>query len=76
MSQSEKFDGEGDYIRKWVPEIGSLSNKWIHRPFEAKGLELQLQGIKLGETYPEPIGEHKLARERALRAFDVVKGAA
>ena len=35
-----------------------------------------MQGIKLGETYPEPIGEHKLARERALRAFDVVKGAA
>ena len=56
--------------------LAASPNKWIHRPFEAKGLELQLQGIKLGETYPEPIGEHKLARERALRAFDVVKGAA
>ena len=62
---------ESGYLRLAASPISGS-----HRPFEAKGLELQLQGIKLGETYPEPIGEHKLARERALRAFDVVKGAA
>ena len=76
MTQSEKFDKDGNYIRKWVPELAALPNKWLHRPFEASSLELQLHGIKLGETYPTPVGEHKAARERALKAFDVVKGAA
>ena len=76
MTQSEKFDKNGDYIRKWVPELASLPNKWLHRPFEASSLELQMHGVKLGDTYPVPVGEHKAARERALKAFDVVKGAA
>ena len=76
MTQSEKFDKAGEYIRKWVPEIGALPNKWIHRPFEASSLELQLHGVRLGEHYPPPVGEHKAARERALQAFEVVKGAA
>ncbi len=76
MSQGEKFDPDGTYVRRWVPELSSVPNKVLHRPFEAKGMELQLSGVTLGQTYPQPIGEHKKARERALKAFDVVKGAA
>ena len=69
MTQSEKFDAEANYIRKWVPEIAQLDNKWIHRPFEAPDLVLEAAGVKLGETYPEPVVNHDAARKEALARF-------
>jgi deoxyribodipyrimidine photo-lyase len=66
VTQSEKFDPNGDYIRKWVPELGSLDNKWIHKPWEAP------KAIP-DAIYPEPIVDHATARKRALDAFADLK---
>ncbi|CEH18194.1 Deoxyribodipyrimidine photolyase/cryptochrome [Ceraceosorus bombacis] len=63
-SQSEKSDPDGEYIRHWVPELRNVKGKAIHEPFTRLGKE---EFKKLG--YPEPIVEHKWARERALRRF-------
>jgi deoxyribodipyrimidine photo-lyase len=69
ITQGEKFDPEGHYVRKWVPELSQLPNKWIHRPWEAPELILRAAGIILGNTYPAPIIDHAAARLKALEAF-------
>lgn len=69
FTQGEKFDPEGDYIRRWIPEIGKLPKKYIHRPWDAPKNVLDYAGVTLGKTYPKPIVEHKSARERALAAY-------
>lgn len=73
MTQSEKFDAEGDYIRRYVPELSKLEAPHIHTPWEASDSVLEAAGIRLGEDYPNPIIEHKAGRERALKAFEAVK---
>lgn len=66
VSQSRKCDPEGEFIRRWVPELGELDEKAIHAPWEAG-----LMGSKL--EYPAPIVDHGEARERAVRAFKALK---
>ena len=73
MTQGEKFDPEGDYVRRWVPEIAGLSNRSIHQPWLASSDELQRAGIVLGKTYPHPIVDHAEARVQALAAFAKLK---
>ncbi len=65
--QGEKFDPNGDYVRRYVPELARLPNKFIHRPHEAPASVLSAAGVRLGETYPEPIVEHALGRDRFLK---------
>ncbi|MDQ6669691.1 MAG: FAD-binding domain-containing protein, partial [Chloroflexota bacterium] len=67
--QAERFDAEGDYIRRYVPELANLAAPYIHRPFEAPPLVLAEAGVRLGKTYPYPIVDHAAARRRALAAF-------
>jgi deoxyribodipyrimidine photo-lyase len=67
--QGEKFDTQGDYVRKWVPEIAKLPNKLLHKPWTATPLELASADVTLGKTYPQPIVDHKAGRERALAAY-------
>ncbi len=74
MTQGEKFDPEGDYVRRYVPELRHLPAKFIHQPWEADEKVLDEAGVKLGENYPRPIIDHKEGRERALAAFEKVKG--
>jgi deoxyribodipyrimidine photo-lyase len=67
--QGEKFDEDGTYVRRWVPEIAKLPGKFLHRPWEAPAEMLAKAGIVLGETYPCPIVDHETARQRALEAL-------
>lgn len=69
FTQGEKFDPEGDYVRKFVPELAKLPKKYLNRPWEAPKAVLEKAGVRLGETYPKPIIDHKVARERALEAY-------
>ncbi|MGI9521901.1 MAG: cryptochrome/photolyase family protein [Hyphomicrobiaceae bacterium] len=71
--QSEKFDPKGAYIRKWVPEIADLPNKYIHVPWTAPAALLYATNIRLGESYPNPLVDHTTARARALSAYETIK---
>jgi deoxyribodipyrimidine photo-lyase len=73
--QGEKFDPDGAYVRRWVPELGSLPNSMIHQPWSAAPLELASAGVELGKTYPRPIIDHRDGRERALAAYAKVRKA-
>lgn len=67
--QGEKFDPDGAYVARWVPQLEHLPPPLIHKPWEATPMELAAANITLGETYPAPIVDHKAARERALAAY-------
>lgn len=73
VGQGEKFDPNGDYVRRWLPELRKLPAPWIHRPWEASSSELTAAGVELGQTYPEPIVDHAFARQRALAALARMK---
>ena len=73
--QGEKFDPDGAYVRRWVPELARVPNKFVHRPWETPPLELSAAGIVLGEDYPRPIVDHAEARKAALAAFESLKRA-
>lgn len=76
ITQGDKFDGEGEYVRKYVPEIADLPNKYLFSPWEAPADVLKGAGVELGKTYPKPLIAHKVARERALEAFKSLPKAA
>jgi deoxyribodipyrimidine photo-lyase len=68
--QGEKFDAQGHYVRKWVKELHSVPNKWIHHPWDAPAQELR---ITLGIDYPRPIVDHNQARNKALAYYQQIK---
>jgi deoxyribodipyrimidine photo-lyase len=74
FSQGQKFDPNGEYVKKYVPELAKLPRKYIHTPWEAPKHILAQAGVKLGETYPKPIVDHKPAREMALAAYKDSRG--
>ncbi len=71
--QGQKFDPDGSYVRKWVPELIQLPNKYLFNPWTAPELTLTSVGITLGETYPKPIVDLKQSRDAALDAFQEIK---
>lgn len=71
--QGEKFDGAGDYIRRWIPELIQVPDRWIHHPFDLSAQELKAFGVVLGQDYPKPMVDLKATRERALAAFAAIK---
>lgn len=73
MLQSEKFDKAGEYIRRFVPELSDLPNKYLHTPWEAPEDVLKKCGVILGKEYPKPMVDHATARNRALNAFKSTK---
>ncbi|MBC7280786.1 deoxyribodipyrimidine photo-lyase [Hoeflea sp.] len=74
--QGEKFDPDGDYVRRNLPELGKMPARYIHKPWEAPDRVLETAGVRLGETYPKPIVDHQAARQRALAAYQQIKDAA
>ncbi|NMM13607.1 MAG: deoxyribodipyrimidine photo-lyase [Rhodoferax sp.] len=73
VSQSEKFDAEGKFIRRYLPQLAQLPNKVLHAPWTGKPLELQMAGVILGQNYPRPIVAHDAARALTLQRYAVVK---
>ncbi len=73
VTQGQTFDAEGDYVRRWVPELARLPAKLIHAPWTASGDELARAGVRLGHDYPAPIVERAHSRRRALDAFQQIR---
>jgi deoxyribodipyrimidine photo-lyase len=73
--QGRRYDPEGAYVRRWIPELASLPAAHVHAPWLTPADVLAAAGVTLGETYPAPIVEHDEARSRALAAYAVVKRA-
>ena len=76
VSQSEKFDAQGKFIRRYLPQLEGLSDKSIHAPWAAPAMERLSAGVELGVNYPHPVVDHALAREKTLERYAVVKKAA
>jgi len=77
VSQGQKFDPDGAYVRFWVPELAKLPTAHIHEPWTAPPMVLAAAGVTLGKSYPKPIVDHKVARNDALAAFKTIsRGAA
>lgn len=72
-SQGERFDKDGAYVRRWVPELARLPARWLHRPWQAPREVLAAAGVELGRNYPAPIVDHAEARDRALAAYRGLK---
>ncbi|PKO35219.1 MAG: deoxyribodipyrimidine photolyase [Betaproteobacteria bacterium HGW-Betaproteobacteria-7] len=73
VTQSENFDPEGRFIRRYVPELARVPDKYIHAPWRMGRLEQEALGIVIGRDYPAPIVDHAAARERTLARYAVVK---
>jgi deoxyribodipyrimidine photo-lyase len=73
VTQGQKFDPNGKYVREWIPEIASLPDKAIHSPWAAAASDLVQAGIELGKDYPAPIVDHSKERENALEAYNTLK---
>ena len=74
-TQSEKFDPEGKFIRRYLPELAKVPNKYIHAPWTMGRLEQEALGVVIGRDYPGPIVDHATAREKTLARYAVVKKA-
>ncbi|MBV9735322.1 MAG: deoxyribodipyrimidine photo-lyase [Acidisphaera sp.] len=70
--QGKKFDPEGRYVRRWVPELAALPDRFLHAPWELPAEVLEAAGVRLGRTYPRPVVDLAAGRRRALAAFEAL----
>ncbi|MES2889304.1 MAG: deoxyribodipyrimidine photo-lyase [Pseudomonadota bacterium] len=73
VSQSEKFDASGQFIRRYLPALAELPERDLHAPWLAKPAVLQAAGVQLGRNYPHPVVQHDEARATTLARYAVVK---
>lgn len=73
VTQGERFDPDGEYIRRWIPELDAIKGKAIHSPWAIDRSILKELGIELGKTYPKPLVDLKKTRQRALDAYQEVR---
>ncbi|MCG8432539.1 MAG: DNA photolyase family protein, partial [Gammaproteobacteria bacterium] len=73
VTQSEKFDPDGAYIRKWVPELERLPDKWIHKPWDTPAEVQKECGFRPGVDYPSPVIDYATSRREALDALQALK---
>ena len=73
VTQSERFDPEGKFIRRYVPELAKVANKYIHAPWQMGRLEQESIGVVIGRDYPAPIVDHAAAREKTLARYAILK---
>jgi deoxyribodipyrimidine photo-lyase len=66
VTQGQKFDPDGSYVRRWVPELARLPARYIHQPWQAPSTVLEQARVVLGRAYPHPIVDHAFARQRFL----------
>jgi deoxyribodipyrimidine photo-lyase len=73
VTQSQKFDAAGDFIRRYLPQLAALDTREIHAPWLVPQAVLESKGVRLGRDYPEPIVDHEQARKRTLARYEAVK---
>ena len=69
VTQGERWDPDGAYVRRWVPELAKLPAQWVHKPWAAPADILRKAGVRIGDTYPAPMVDLADARGRALSAY-------
>ena len=72
INQSEKFDPQGKFIKRYLPQLAALSDKDIHAPWLAKPVDLKVAGVELDKNYPLPLVDHAKARAKTLLRYSVV----
>ena len=73
VTQSEKFDAQGHFIRRYVPELSGVPQKFIHAPWKMSAAEQAACGVRIGHDYPAPVVDHAAARRRTLARFQAVR---
>jgi len=73
VRQSEKFDASGAYLRRWLPELAKLPDRYLHAPWQAAPEVLDKAGVRLGKSYPNPVIDLASSRARALEAWSQIK---
>lgn len=74
--QGKKFDPDGHYVRRWVPELAAIPDEFIHEPWLASHQVQASSEVIIGADYPAPIVDHAAARQEALAAYQLTRGAA
>ncbi|MDF1721765.1 MAG: deoxyribodipyrimidine photo-lyase [Minwuia sp.] len=74
IRQGEQFDPKGVYVRRWLPVLKDLPDKYVHAPWTAPDAVLKAADVRLGENYPHPVVDHAEARKRALAGYRTMKG--
>ena len=73
VTQSQRFDPEGGYIRRWIPELARVPDAGVHAPWEMTPIEQHAAGCVIGRDYPAPVVRHAAARQRTLARYQAVK---